>query len=109
MPARRPRFGPLRQQLYDTAAAAETAVKTTSSEAQRSMLQLTAAGMRTLAAITELVEDVQEGKASVSVETPILSRFGFPAKVPITLTMSWDVNEEDAPDRPLPLQSEQTN
>ena len=92
--ARRPRFGPVRKQIWEAAAAAERAVSTTSSNANKSILQLTAAGLKLLATATEFIEEAADGELEIAIKAdnvPLLGKLD----VPLRLSVKWNTEEED--------------
>lgn len=92
--ARRPRFGPVRQQIWEAAAAAERAVNTTSNSANKSILELAAAGLKLLATATEFVEEAADGELEISIKAenvPFLEKLNIPLK----LSVKWNTAEED--------------
>lgn len=91
--SRRPRFGPVRKQIWDTAKAAENAVHTTSNTATRSILQLTTAGLKLLATATEFIEEAADGEVEIRVRTENAPFIGN-LDIPIYLSIRWNTEED---------------
>lgn len=87
--ARRPLFGPVRKQIYDTAATAQNSVSRITNEGHRSIVHLSASALKLLGKFTEVADEILDG-AEVEVEANVMGK-----TIPIKLKLKLNLREEE--------------
>lgn len=89
--ARKPIFGPVRQEAWEAAHATKNAANKAAGvldEASASLLRINAALMEAIAKTMEFVDDLSEGKI-------VLKATVEGNEIPISLVLEYDVKEDD--------------